>query len=237
VSRDAAFVDAVICSLECAAFSKTEEPWRDRALAALEPIGRQALGVDAANDDDRSSIYELLVKAREARGDGAGAREVAQEWLAFVSSRMTAATSLEERTAFDGHLVEAAIASKQASRACRPWRRPSVTCRRTTTHPRAWHVLRARSLLGRARGIRSGAVEGRRPAQAEAHGRPRRHLRGVGGPVGRPIDARRGARHRSGASPDAPQGQGHRTRAGSAGEAAVTFHDRRGVAMATRELA
>jgi thioredoxin-like negative regulator of GroEL len=111
LARGAAFASAVAAGLYCAVAAP--EPG---SLAVLEPLGEEALKIPDLLVDDRSSVYEVLVDVREKRGDKAGARSLAASWFAFLSAEYQRAPNAEARSAFDPHLVAAALAMGEPQR-------------------------------------------------------------------------------------------------------------------------
>jgi tetratricopeptide (TPR) repeat protein len=59
----------------------------------------------------------LLVERREQRKDDAGARKLAEEWLAFLEDQAAKAPNAEARAAFDSHRVAAALKAGDPARA------------------------------------------------------------------------------------------------------------------------
>lgn len=115
--RGPAFAVAAQAGLQCAVDAPDGSPWRAAALAILEPAAQGALAIDGLLADDRSGLYETLVDARKAAGDATGARATAAKWLAFLDAEAGRARSVEARTAFDTHIMEAAIAAGDPARA------------------------------------------------------------------------------------------------------------------------
>jgi hypothetical protein len=93
--------------LACAG-SVDEGAPRTAALDALEPAARKTLDAPGLLADDRSSLYEGLVGARDARGDEAGGTAVARRWLAFLDAEAARAGTPLARSAFDGPRLAAA---------------------------------------------------------------------------------------------------------------------------------
>jgi len=86
------------------------------ALAALaERIARDPDARTAA--DDRSALFEELVETKRARGDDAGAKELARSWAAFLEAEAARATSNEARAVFDPHRLSAYVAAGDPARA------------------------------------------------------------------------------------------------------------------------
>jgi tetratricopeptide (TPR) repeat protein len=99
--------NASATGLTCALQAPDTAGWRGEALAQLEPMTRSALQGPGILVDDRSGIYELLVRSRESAKDPEGARRVAQEWFQFLSSEQAKAPTAEARAALDSHLLGA----------------------------------------------------------------------------------------------------------------------------------
>jgi tetratricopeptide (TPR) repeat protein len=70
--------------------------------------------------DDLSAIHGLLVEARTAMEDEAGARAAATAWLRYLEAQAAAAGSAEQRAVFDPHRLAAAIAAGEPARAIPP---------------------------------------------------------------------------------------------------------------------
>ncbi|HYG66327.1 MAG TPA: hypothetical protein VD838_01660 [Anaeromyxobacteraceae bacterium] len=86
-----------------------EDPARKQALvASLEPLARKAAGAKGVLADDRSWLYSTLADARDDAGDGAGAKKLAAEWLAFLEGEAKRAPTALARSAFDGPMISAA---------------------------------------------------------------------------------------------------------------------------------
>ena len=90
---------------------------RDRALDVLEAVGRRAVSAPGLLADDRSSLYDELSEARAARGDAAGARELALQWLAFLEREAAQAPTPAARAAFDSPRLDAAVRAGAPRRA------------------------------------------------------------------------------------------------------------------------
>lgn len=108
LARGPSFANAAAMGLSCALGLPDADRGRDEAIGALESLAQEAVGLDGLLADDRSGVYELLVEAREARGDPAGKRPLAAAWMAFLEAEAARAPSAEARAAFDSHLVVAA---------------------------------------------------------------------------------------------------------------------------------
>lgn len=107
--RGPSFANAAAIGLQCSLSAPVNTRWRAEAIAALEPRVREALTFPDLLADDRSGLYEELVQAREAQGDKEGIKQVASDWLRFLEGEAARAPSPEARTAFDSHLVVAAL--------------------------------------------------------------------------------------------------------------------------------
>jgi tetratricopeptide (TPR) repeat protein len=112
-----AFAAAAAAGLDCATGAPESLAWREPAIRTLEPLVMESLSLDKVLADDRSSAYAMLVDLRKARGDTAGAREMAGRWMTFLENQAAAATSVEARAAFDAHRVAAALALGDPARA------------------------------------------------------------------------------------------------------------------------
>jgi tetratricopeptide (TPR) repeat protein len=94
------------CSLSVAGEVKDLKELR----ASLEAKAREAIAPDIAMPaDDRSGVFEVLVGAREAAGDEAGAKTVAGQWLTFLEGEAAKASNPEARAVFDSHRISAAL--------------------------------------------------------------------------------------------------------------------------------
>ncbi|MBK7857337.1 MAG: thioredoxin family protein [Archangiaceae bacterium] len=115
--RGPSFVNAVVLSLSCASSAPVGAPWRAGAIATLEPLAEEALGLPGILADDLSGIFELLVDLRSERRDQDGAQQLALRWLSFLEAEAAKAPSPAARAVFDPHRVGAAVAAKQPLRA------------------------------------------------------------------------------------------------------------------------
>ena len=116
-ARDPLFVSVVTTGLYCAVEGPEAAPWRAGALAALEPLAKEALGLRDLIADDRSGVYEMLIEAREAAHDSDGKRQLAGAWLAFLEGEAARAPTPEARAAFDAHRLAASLALGDPARA------------------------------------------------------------------------------------------------------------------------
>src|SRR5262249_43914806 len=109
------FANAVSIGLGCAGDLKGEA--QKQALATLDPLGEEAVKLPGLLADDRSGIYETMVDLRDEAGDAAGKKAMAARWLAFLEGEAARATVVEQRSAFDPHRVNAALALGEPLRA------------------------------------------------------------------------------------------------------------------------
>ena len=119
LGRTASYANSSMLGLYCALSLPKGAPRRGALVDGLEAKVKDALGpppIDLAADD-RSSLYDGLVSARADRGDAAGAKALAAEWLAFLEAEASKAPSPEARAVFDTHRVMAAIAAGEPARA------------------------------------------------------------------------------------------------------------------------
>jgi hypothetical protein len=117
LERDVPFALVVGAGLACTLAAPQDFAWRSEALAALEPLGVEALQITALGADDRAGLYESLVEARRARGDDAGARALAERWWSFLEGERKRGRTPEVRTALDSYRVGAALALGDPARA------------------------------------------------------------------------------------------------------------------------
>ncbi|BDG09339.1 hypothetical protein [Anaeromyxobacter paludicola] len=117
LARDGSFANAAALALSCALSAPESAPWRAAALDRLERLGREGLEAKGALEDDVAGLYGELASAREARGDAAGARAVAERWWRYLEERAARAPGPEARAAFDSARVEAALALGDPARA------------------------------------------------------------------------------------------------------------------------
>jgi tetratricopeptide (TPR) repeat protein len=88
-------------------------------LDELEKMVRAAIAnpkLDAAGDD-RSGYYEILIGAREAVKDEAGAQKLREQWSAFLDAEAAKAKTAEQRAAYDPHRLSAYIELKEPEKA------------------------------------------------------------------------------------------------------------------------
>jgi tetratricopeptide (TPR) repeat protein len=117
LERGPAFAGVAAAGLACAMEGPKDAAWRAPAIATLEPLVEESLGLENVLIDDRSSAYGLLVDLHDGRADAAGARAMAERWMGFLDAQGASAPSVEARAALDGHRVAAALAIGSPSRA------------------------------------------------------------------------------------------------------------------------
>lgn len=117
IERGPSFASVVVTGLGCANGAPDEATWKAPAVAKLLPLVEEALAIESVLADDRSSIYGELVSHRKDTGDAAGAKALAERWLAFLEAQAAKATGVEARAAFDSHRVAAALELDDPGRA------------------------------------------------------------------------------------------------------------------------
>jgi len=117
LERGPSFAVAAASGLGCAAGAPETAAWRAPAIAALEPLVVESLDLANVLGDDRSSAYQSLIELRQRRGDEAGAKAMAERWMAFLDASAAGAKSVEERASLDGHRVACALALGDPGRA------------------------------------------------------------------------------------------------------------------------
>lgn len=115
--RGPSFANVVSSGLWCALELPDDDPARASALAALEPLGREALDLAGLLADDRAGLFEAMTSAAGARGDDEGARAMAERWWAFLEREAKRAPTPEARAALDTSRLSAAIALDDPGRA------------------------------------------------------------------------------------------------------------------------
>ena len=117
IPRGPSFANAVAIGLSCAVSAPENAGWRKPALAALEPLGLEAVKVPGLLADDRAGLYDVLASAREAEGDEAGARKLAEEYWVFLEEERRVARSPSARAALDPMRVGCALLLGDPARA------------------------------------------------------------------------------------------------------------------------
>jgi tetratricopeptide (TPR) repeat protein len=105
--------------LSCALALEPGSPGRAEAIAFFEAAAREAI-LDPGlplTADDRSSIYPLLVEAREDAKDAGGRTRALQEWAAMLERAAAQARTPEQRAVFDSHRLGVYLELGQPERA------------------------------------------------------------------------------------------------------------------------
>ena len=112
-------LNLAIGGLDCALELPETQPERGQLIALFEAELRRALGdptLDVAADD-RSSGFNVLVRARKRAEDETGARKAAEQWAAFLETEAAEAKGPEQRTVFDSHRLSVYLELGQPERA------------------------------------------------------------------------------------------------------------------------
>ena len=112
--REHPFVDIAVTGAACAAGAPALVGTPD--VDKLEGLAREALALPSASEDDRYQLYEALYALRKAAKDDAGAKALADAYLAYVQQR-PAPNNDDERIARDLALVRAATKAGAADKA------------------------------------------------------------------------------------------------------------------------
>jgi tetratricopeptide (TPR) repeat protein len=105
--------------LDCALQAPPDAPGRATAIATFE-VEARALVADPRFPmaaDDRSALYGLIVDARADAKDEAGAKKVANEWVAYLDGVAAGLTDPEQRTALDPNRLGAYEAAGEIEKA------------------------------------------------------------------------------------------------------------------------
>ncbi|MBU8898016.1 thioredoxin family protein [Corallococcus sp. M34] len=118
VPRSLSWANSVLNGLTCAMSLPEDNAAGAELRHALEAKAREALGPPAITmtADDRSGLYEILTETREADGDKAGSRAVAEQWLAYLEGEAAKAPNPDARSVFDSHRMLAAMKLEQPQR-------------------------------------------------------------------------------------------------------------------------
>jgi tetratricopeptide (TPR) repeat protein len=116
LARGQSFANVVSVGLSCA-LAGGSEAWAGPAVAALEPLAREAVALPGVLADDRAGLYEGLVGAAEARKDEAGRRRLAEEWWGFLVAERARGRTPAARAMLDAWIVGAALALGDPGRA------------------------------------------------------------------------------------------------------------------------
>lgn len=113
--RGPSFANAVMSGLGCAREVKGADGVAARE--SLTPLAEEAVALPGLLADDRSGLYEELVQTRADANDAGGKHAMAQRWLAFLEAEAARAPGPEQRSVFDPHRVNAALAMDEPLRA------------------------------------------------------------------------------------------------------------------------
>ncbi|MCI0569951.1 MAG: tetratricopeptide repeat protein [Myxococcaceae bacterium] len=116
--RSPSWANVAGLGLGCALEGPKTPAWKAEAVAPLEKRVEEALAPPPIPmaPDDVSGLYEVRASARQEAGDEAGARKVAETWLAYLEAEAAKAPSPEARAVFDSHRVTAALMLGQPER-------------------------------------------------------------------------------------------------------------------------
>jgi tetratricopeptide (TPR) repeat protein len=104
------WANAAALGLTCALEVPDEASGAKELRASLEEKAREALSLSIAMPvDDRSGVYDVLVQARLAEKDEAGAKALAGQWLTFLEGEAAKAPTPEARAVFDSHRIASAM--------------------------------------------------------------------------------------------------------------------------------
>lgn len=108
-----------LAGLDAALSLPATAPERAARVAEFEAATRAALADPAlpVSDDDRSSVYGVLVAAREDAGDTTGKKQLAGEWADFLDAAAARAATPEQRTVYDSHRLTACLQAGTPERA------------------------------------------------------------------------------------------------------------------------
>jgi hypothetical protein len=105
--RGTSFVNAIALGLDCAAGT---DPTTSQVRDGLVALAQEGLKIPELVPDDRSALYDSVVRAYAADHAEAARKEAAERWFAFLTAEAGKATTPERRAVFDSHLVSAATA-------------------------------------------------------------------------------------------------------------------------------
>jgi tetratricopeptide (TPR) repeat protein len=112
-------VNIAVTGLDCALSIEGDDPRRQFLVESLEQAALEALADEsiAVSADDRSSLYGVLVSARDEAGDEEGARKMATEWSAFLEDAASKAATPDQRAIYDSHRLSVYLELDQPERA------------------------------------------------------------------------------------------------------------------------
>jgi tetratricopeptide (TPR) repeat protein len=94
-----------VMGLGCAMYLKEDQPKRAAWLSALGKGVRESFDDPkiVMADDDRSSLFQVLVWMSDGSGDKEGATKLRAQWAQFLESAAARAKTAEQRAVFDSH--------------------------------------------------------------------------------------------------------------------------------------
>jgi tetratricopeptide (TPR) repeat protein len=111
LARTPSAANVAASGLSCALALPADNPRRPDLVTALETDARDVLADTslAIAADDRSGLFGTLIDARSDAGDSLGARQLTEEWAAFLEHAAARAHSPDARAVFDSHRLSAYI--------------------------------------------------------------------------------------------------------------------------------
>ena len=106
--------------LSCATDLDAKSWNRSELIAGLEKATRETLAAAdtiAMSADDRSGLYESLVDARDQAKDETSARNLREQWAAFLEKEAAKAKTPDQRAVFDSHRLEVYLGLKEPEKA------------------------------------------------------------------------------------------------------------------------
>jgi len=113
-------VNVASTGLSCATDLDAKSWNRSELVAGLEKATSETLaaaGRIAMSADDRSSLYESLVDARDQAKDDTSAHKLREEWAAFLEKEAAKAKTPDQRAVYDSHRLEVYLGLKQPEKA------------------------------------------------------------------------------------------------------------------------
>ncbi|HVT03747.1 MAG TPA: tetratricopeptide repeat protein [Thermoanaerobaculia bacterium] len=118
VKNTASAANVAAIGLGCALELPAEDTKRAQLIETLENDSREVIANNKTfmAADDRSSVYDTLISAREDAKDAKGVKKVAAEWATFLEGEAAKAKTAEQRAVFDSHRVGAYLKLGQPER-------------------------------------------------------------------------------------------------------------------------
>jgi len=119
VNHTSSAANVAAIGLGCALELPAEDATRKQLIETLEKDSDAVLADKKTfmAADDRSSVYDTLISAREDAKDDDGVKRVAGEWATFLEGEAAKAKTVEQRAVFDPHRVGAYLKLGQPERA------------------------------------------------------------------------------------------------------------------------